>query len=97
MNCCDYDCNQGRNCPARATPVKGVSPGTIEGFWPSVFKKRKRADPEPVAWWYEAECGVLGTTYFEWRLTSNYADTERARRVRPLIFAEPGYTKEDIT
>ena len=19
MNCCDYDCNQGRNCPARTT------------------------------------------------------------------------------
>jgi len=19
MNCCDYDCNQGRNCPAHAT------------------------------------------------------------------------------
>jgi hypothetical protein len=46
MNCCDYDCNQGRNCPARATPIKGVSPGTIEGFWPAVFKKRKRADPD---------------------------------------------------
>lgn len=22
MNCCDYDCNQGRNCPARQTPAK---------------------------------------------------------------------------
>jgi hypothetical protein len=21
MNCCDYDCNQGRNCPARVAPV----------------------------------------------------------------------------
>jgi hypothetical protein len=22
MNCCDYDCNQGRNCPARKAPAK---------------------------------------------------------------------------
>ena len=21
MNCCDYDCHQGRNCPARSTPT----------------------------------------------------------------------------
>lgn len=21
MNCCDYQCNQGRDCPARATPA----------------------------------------------------------------------------
>ena len=27
MNCCDYDCNQGRNCPARkayAGPAKPI-------------------------------------------------------------------------
>lgn len=22
MNCCDYDCNQGRDCPARVAKVK---------------------------------------------------------------------------
>ena len=21
MNCCDYNCNQGRNCPARVAPI----------------------------------------------------------------------------
>ncbi len=45
MNCCDYDCNQGRNCPARATPLGGVAPSTGEGFWPALWKMRKRADP----------------------------------------------------
>jgi hypothetical protein len=24
MNCCDYDCNQGRNCPARVAKAKPV-------------------------------------------------------------------------
>lgn len=24
MNCCDYNCKQGRNCPARATPVASI-------------------------------------------------------------------------
>lgn len=27
MNCCDYDCNQGRNCPARVAPVGRRMPG----------------------------------------------------------------------
>jgi len=104
MNCCDYDCNQGRNCPARKTPVAGAVPSTGEGFWPLLFKLRTHARPapldprtfEPVAWWYEVACGGM-SPYFEWRLTSNFADTEGARRVRPLIFAEPGFTKADIT
>lgn len=48
MNCCDYDCNQGRNCPARATPLGGVAPSTGEGFWPALWKMRKRADKETV-------------------------------------------------
>lgn len=50
MNCCDYDCNQGRNCPARATPLGGVAPSTGEGFWPAFFKMRKRADQERREW-----------------------------------------------
>lgn len=24
MNCCDYECNQGRECPVRATPVARI-------------------------------------------------------------------------
>lgn len=24
MNCCDYDCHQGRDCPARRTPAKAT-------------------------------------------------------------------------
>ncbi len=24
MNCCDYNCNQGRNCPIRSTPVARI-------------------------------------------------------------------------
>ena len=27
MNCCDYDCNQGRNCPARVARVSRRLPG----------------------------------------------------------------------
>ncbi len=50
MNCCDYDCNQGRNCPARATPLGGVAPSTGEGFWPALWKMRKRADQERREW-----------------------------------------------
>jgi hypothetical protein len=30
MNCCDYDCNQGRNCPAR----KPVTVAKIGQRWP---------------------------------------------------------------
>jgi hypothetical protein len=24
MNCCDYDCNQSKNCPARTKPTRRV-------------------------------------------------------------------------
>ncbi len=39
MNCCDYKCNQGRNCPVRATPVARVGQRymTAEPLPPSVF------------------------------------------------------------
>lgn len=38
MNCCDYNCNQGRNCPARATVAKvGQRYMAAEPLTPSVF------------------------------------------------------------
>jgi hypothetical protein len=47
MNCCDYDCNQGRNCPARkASPLATPGMGkvgrryhTASALPPSVWRK----------------------------------------------------------
>ena len=55
MNCCDYDCNQGRECPARVAKAKPVM---------------KAADPLPPSVWryqlkklaYWMLLAVLGVT-----------------------------------
>ena len=41
MNCCDYDCNQGRDCPARSTPVARIG------------RKHQGDDPLPPSAWRE--------------------------------------------
>lgn len=42
MNCCDYECNQGRDCPARTAKIG---------------QKMKCADPLPDSTWrYKIEC-----------------------------------------
>ena len=39
MNCCDYDCNQGRNCPARVArvgqkmPAAEPLPESVWRYW----------------------------------------------------------------
>ena len=45
MNCCDYDCNQGRNCPARVAKVgqrtpaaEPLPPSTLPGQMRQVAK-----------------------------------------------------------
>lgn len=44
MNCCDYECNQGRDCPARTTPVAKVGRRyqAAEALPPSVFPELMR-------------------------------------------------------
>lgn len=40
MNCCDYDCNQGRDCPARQScelPIDMIEPERTTNYWPWVF------------------------------------------------------------
>jgi hypothetical protein len=41
MNCCDYNCNQGRNCPARVAKVgrKDHAPAPLPAsFWRAYLK-----------------------------------------------------------
>lgn len=47
MNCCDYNCNQGRDCPARATPVARIG------------RKHQADDPLPPSIWRH-QLKVLG-------------------------------------
>ena len=39
MNCCDYDCNQGRDCPARVAKVGQRAPAA-EPLPPSTWRDR---------------------------------------------------------
>lgn len=32
MNCCDYNCNQGRNCPARRAPAASKTPKPLASW-----------------------------------------------------------------
>ena len=41
MNCCDYDCNQGRNCPARVAKVGQRTPAA-EALPPSTLPQQMR-------------------------------------------------------
>lgn len=41
MNCCDYDCNQGRECPARVAKVKQRVPAA-ELLPPSTWREKLR-------------------------------------------------------
>lgn len=34
MNCCDYDCNQGHNCPVRVNPTHRRYPRTLAEAFP---------------------------------------------------------------
>ena len=34
MNCCDYDCNQGANCPIRVNPTHRRYPRTLAEAFP---------------------------------------------------------------
>ena len=34
MNCCDYDCTQGANCPARVNPTHRRYPRTLAEAFP---------------------------------------------------------------
>ena len=34
MNCCDYDCNQGHNCPIRVNPTHRRYPRTLAEAFP---------------------------------------------------------------
>ena len=34
MNCCDYECNQGDNCPARVNPTHRKYPRTLAEAFP---------------------------------------------------------------
>ena len=34
MNCCDYECNQGDNCPARVNPTTRTFPRTLLQAFP---------------------------------------------------------------
>ena len=50
MNCCDYECNQGRDCPIRRTPVTeakvariGRRDYTREELPPSYWREQLKA------------------------------------------------------
>lgn len=45
MNCCDYDCNQGRNCPARGAKVAriGRKDYTREELPPTLWRRQLRS------------------------------------------------------
>ena len=48
MNCCDYDCTQGRNCPARQKPTPGAP-----NAWEPSGKDHDRSihsNPDAKAW-----------------------------------------------
>lgn len=42
MNCCDYNCVQGRNCPVRVARVKARYPKYVEYDPPSQWRNRLR-------------------------------------------------------
>jgi len=42
MNCCDYDCNQGPNCPARVAKV-GQRMKSADPLPPSIWRRHLRA------------------------------------------------------
>lgn len=41
MNCCDYNCNRGRDCPARVAKVKSVTP-MAQPLPPSPWRRHLR-------------------------------------------------------
>jgi hypothetical protein len=46
MNCCDYNCNQGRNCPARVAHAKPIM-YAASPLPPSTWRKQVRT----LAYW----------------------------------------------
>lgn len=50
MNCCDYDCNQGRNCPARQTPADRKT------GWPA--PPLAQDDSHPLFRWFASKLGA---------------------------------------
>lgn len=56
MNCCDYECNQGRNCPVRGAKVAkiGRKDYTREPLPPTTWRRQLRA----LAYW--AALALLG-------------------------------------
>ena len=46
MNCCDYQCDQGRNCPARVARIGARYPAAeplSSNVFPSLMKRAARA------------------------------------------------------
>lgn len=46
MNCCDYQCDQGRNCPARVARIGARYPAAeplLSNVFPSLMKRAARA------------------------------------------------------
>jgi hypothetical protein len=64
MNCCDYDCRQGRDCPARSLNTRRY-PRTLEqAFGPHT--SREIVEPQPTGetptWW--VAMGVIAALTF---------------------------------
>ena len=65
MNCCDYECNQGRDCPVRVAKARPVM---------------KAADPLPVSVWryqlkrlgYWLLMGILGMLWLSFLVACTY-------------------------
>jgi hypothetical protein len=55
MNCCDYDCNQGRDCPVRVAKAKPVM-RAADPLPPSIWRHQLRK----LAYWMLL--AVLGLT-----------------------------------
>lgn len=47
MNCCDYQCDQGRDCPAHTNPTTRTYPRTLAEAFPS--------DPLPIVFLDEGQ------------------------------------------